>query len=156
MKRLCKLFWKNDNLGKWIVYDAESKKVSELRKFNQEGIEIPANLLEIGMLEQEVLELAHCIKIWEIELVMADIPVMPQIFIPPIQETPEWPTWPGTTPWFSPSSMMSSGATVTFNSTSMTYADTTNTYSVTKDLDYRREDEDVIEGETFSKMNLES
>jgi hypothetical protein len=88
MKKLCKLFWKNDVLGKWIVYDSETKKVLEVKKFDQEGKETHVHLLEQGMLNKGVLELDHSIKIWEVELVMAEVP---QITMPPLPTVPTLP-----------------------------------------------------------------
>lgn len=96
MKKLCKLFYKNDTLGKWILYDVETKKVLEVKKYDKEGTETYVNLLEQEMFQRGVLELEHSIKIWEIELQLAEIPVIPQI----PNQLPEPYLHP--IPWFNP------------------------------------------------------
>ena len=79
MKKLCKLFYKDGTLGKWILYDVETKLVIELKKFEKNGEETRIHLLEQGMLEKGVLELDHCIKVWEVELMLAEVPVIPNL-----------------------------------------------------------------------------
>jgi hypothetical protein len=85
MKKLCKLFWNNDVLGKWILHDDETNKVLEVKKFDKDGKETHVNLLEVGMLEKGILELDHCVKIWEVELQLNEIPQIEQI--PDFNET---------------------------------------------------------------------
>jgi hypothetical protein len=113
MKKLCKLFWKNDILGKWILYNSDTKQVLEVKKFDKDGNETHVNLLEQAMLDKGILELDHSIKIWEVELVLSETPALPRIDIPNVdpptpnqpgifdQTNPNWPniittdrTWP--------------------------------------------------------------
>ncbi len=95
MKKLCKLFYNNGNLGKWILYDSETTKVLELKKFDKNGEDTHPHLLEIEMLEQGILELDHSVKVWEVELMMSEIPEIPSIQEPPLM--PNYNELPGTT-----------------------------------------------------------
>lgn len=113
MKKLCKLFYTNDVLGKWIVYDSETKLVSELKKFDEQGETISINLLEQGMFEKGILELDHCIKFWEVELILSEIPAIPDQGIISIG-------WPRTDIVYGSATWSSGGGSYSYSSSSST------------------------------------
>jgi hypothetical protein len=112
MKKLCKLFWNNDALGKWILYDGETNKVLSVKKFDKSGKEIHLNLLEQKMLDDGSLLLDGSIGIWEVELQISDLAEYPSVPTPffPATPYPDYfpPTHTGTGPmpfYFSSSSL---------------------------------------------------
>jgi len=96
MKKLCKLFWNNDALGKWILYDGETNKVLFVKKFDKSGKEIHLNLLEQKMLDDGSLLLDGSVGIWEVELQISDLPEHPSVPTPFFPATPYLDYFPPT------------------------------------------------------------
>ena len=91
MKKLCKLFYEEGAIGKWILYDLSTDLVIEIKKFKKNGEETPVNLVEAAMLNEGDLKLEHCIKMWETELALSKMPTIPDL------ATPSWDLYDGNT-----------------------------------------------------------